>query len=232
MEARPDVKGDDVAWDRVLSCREFWFLYYELALDWDSKQGRKKWGMRPHTEQTIHALDELLDGHEVHIPLPKGYTLSIVFNEAGACHRLYLLHGRRRQLLGWVDAHFHPDVFRWPEFCKIVAAACAMRGARLRRAAVYVLLFMYIGFSEADNLQAIARDYRRELANLGLFSAREVGLFAAWLTDPQSRAGELKWVQEPGCGWVVEGGYSLRTLEPGYQFDFKAFGRFIQDYDK
>jgi hypothetical protein len=226
------VRGDDVVWDRVFSCREFWLLYYQLALAWDSKQGRKKWRIRPQGERTICALGELLKDREILIPLPKGYALAIVFNNAGAWHQLQLSHGRRRQLLGWVDAQFHPDVFRWPEFCQIVAEACAMRVAPLSRAAVYLLLFMYVGFSAADDLWDIAHDYRKELNSIGLFSAREVGLFAAWFTDPRNRAAELSWVQEPRCGWVVEGGYSLRSLEPGYRFDFKVFGRFIKDYNK
>jgi hypothetical protein len=223
---------DDLDWDRVLSCREFWQLYYELALDWYSKQGRKKWGMHPQTEQTIRAVDELLNNREIVIALPKGYTLAIAFNEAGTCHRLHLLHGRRRQLLGWVDGHFHPDVFRWSEFCEIVEAACGMSGFRLSRAKLFLLLFIYVGFSQADDLRAIAREYRGELTSMGLFSSSEVGLFAAWETNPRNRAADVTWVLEPKYGWVVKGGYSLRSLEPGYKFDFKAFGRCIKDYDK
>src|SRR5438105_3784634 len=115
-------KGGDIRWDLVLSCREFWLLYYELALDWDSRAGRKKWKLLPNTENLIWALKELLQGHEIHIALPKGYSLGIAFEKA-VSHRLYLIRGSSRQLLGWVDGHFHPDVFRWTEFKQIVTAA-------------------------------------------------------------------------------------------------------------
>jgi hypothetical protein len=145
---------------------------------------------------------------------------------------LHLLLGRRRQLLGWVDAHFHPDVFRWSEFQRIVSAAYALRESPLSEAAMYLLLFMYIGFSGADNLQVIARDMKRVLRSTGLFSAHEIDLFAAWLTAPDNRAAELTWMRDERRGWVVEGGYSLRTLEPGYRFNFHAFQRFIQDYEE
>jgi hypothetical protein len=224
------MSTDEVGWDRVLSCREFWLLYYELALDWDSNAGREKWGMRPHTEQTIRALAELLNGREVCIPLPRGYGLAVVFN-GGAWHGLHLLHGRKKTLLGWVDPHFHPDVFRWSEFQRIVTAATSLRESPLSQAAIYLLLFMYIGFSGADDLPSITHDLKRQLRDTGLYSAREINLFASWLSAADSRAAELTWVQQPQRGWVVEGGYSLRTLEPGYTFDFKTFQRFIQDYE-
>jgi len=224
----PTTPGID--WGRVLSCREFWLLYYELAIDWDSGQGHRAWRITPRTEHTLFAMRELLRGREIRLPLPRGYTLAVALL-TGASHRLYLLRGRRRQLLGWEDAHEHPDVFRWPEFRRIVSAACSTRNAALPQAAIYLLLFQYVGISAEDDLRSMVQDFKREFLTLGLFSGREVNLFAAWLSAPGTRFSELTWVRNPRRGWVAEGGYSLRSLEPGYKFDFGAFRRFIREYE-
>jgi hypothetical protein len=219
----------DIDWGGVLSCREFWLLYYELAIDWNSAQGRKAWGINPRTERTLLALRELLRGREIPIPLPGGYTLAVAL-QTGASHRLYLVRSRQRQLLGWVDAHFHPDVFRADEFRRIVSAAGSVPDGRLPPAAMYLLLFQYVGISAADDLRTLAREFKQAFHDIGVFSAREVNRFAAWLSVPGTRFTELVWVADSRHGWVVEGGYSLRSLEPEYDFDFGAFLRFIRDY--
>ncbi len=219
------MPDDGIGWKRVVCCREFWSHYYELH--------GPHWPVRPHVLQTIEAVEELLKGREVQIPLPEGYALAIDFGEDDTVHRLQLLRGRRRQLLGWQSAHFYPDVFRWTEFERIVEAARQVPEPPLPRWAVFLLLYTYVGLTAADDLPAVARAVRGEFASTGLFNAREVRQFRQFAapTAATGRMEEMEWVRDPERGWVVEGGYSLRAAEGDYKFDFAPFRRFIRDYE-
>jgi hypothetical protein len=215
------VPAESLAWDEILACREFWFHYYALAF--------QDWPFPLRTMQTLRAVRELLTGRQVDIRLPKGFQLSLAFGEKGAIHRLYLGHGRRRQLLGWESAHFYPDVFRWSEFGRIVKAACRVPEAPLAQPAAYLLLFTYVGLSASDPLPAISRSFRGVLAGTGLFSAPEVRRFAAGIET--GRATKQEWVWDPKHGWILEGDYSLRKVHRDYEFNLRSFRRFIRDYE-
>ena len=218
MQKLKSENWEEMEWADLLARREFWLFLFRHDED------------NPIYSESVRAVvDEItkqLSGQELEIMLSRRYVLSLRFT--GYTDELFLRKGKWQQKLGWNDlAHFHRDVFRWPEFTAIVHEAAQVFD--LTEAQIYCLLLNFLSISDVDSLTEIKAESRRRFGQLGLFAKSEIAHLTRWISAGEDYFSQVSWEFSAEKGWLQTGeGYSLRN--EFYDFDLVGFRKFIQWY--
>ena len=220
MQRPKSQNWKEMEWADLLAHREFWLFLFRHDEDNPLYSSAVR--------KVVDDMAEQLKGQSLEIALPRRYVLSLRFT--GYTDELYLKKGKWQQKLGWNDlAHFHRDVFRWPEFTAIVHETVQVFD--LTEAQVYCLLLNFLSVSDIDSIKQINDETILRLAQLGLFSKREVRHLARWISRGNEFFSQVRWEYSAEKGWLQTGeGYSMRN--EFYHFDFGEFRKFIRWYNE
>jgi hypothetical protein len=202
-------------WPELIRSRTFWIAYLSACVNFQECESL--------SADENAALNSQPPKWEVTFTFSFDVVYWLILKVRMGENWLELLHPRveKRIPLGHIDCHHLKDALRWEEY---VAITRSLAQNQTPAWAYELMLLVYVAATK-ENVDRLAEKMKSCLHASQVFRTEEIDYIATrvhrWIRP------DLRWIDTPNLGWVVEGASAYSRRKADQEFNFAAFREFM-----